>query len=714
MLEQLTGERQLHDRHRNLVVAATGTGKTVLAAFDYQQLRKQHGRDLTLLFVAHRRELLDQARRTYREVLGDGTFGELLVGGERPRKGRHVFASVQSLSADLLTSIDPHQYDVVVLDECHHASAGSYQRVLDRVEPIELLGLTATPERADGGDVLALFGGRTAAELRLWDALADDLLVPFHYFAVDDGTDLRELTWRRGGYDVTGLTNLYTSDDARVRLVLRELRRRVGDVGSMRAIGFCVSVEHAHYMARAFREAGIDALAVSGSSAPEERGAALRRLKEGGVRILFAVDLYNEGLDVPQVDTVLFLRPTESSTVFLQQLGRGLRTHPGKAVLTALDFVGHQNTDFRFDTRFRALTGVSRGALQHQAEQGFPFLPAGCSIVLDEVVQERVVTSIKRQLSPRTPALVEEVRSHTTSDIADFLSASGLSVRELLGTNRSWTDLRRRAGKETRPAGPAEIALLKRVRAVTHVDDRLRRDAYSRLLADDVAADALSPVERHLAGMLTASLWPSGAPGDLPTVLDVLRHEPAVRDELAQLVDIAFDTARHATRTLDGSIADLPLSVHARYSRDEIVSALGVTTPTRPPMSFREGVVWAPERRTDALLVTLAKSEADYSPSTMYRDYPLTPHLFHWESQSRTTVASSTGQRYLNHQAMGTHVLLFARQRKQGDFGVEPYLFLGPADYVSHEGERPIGITWRLRHAMPTDFFTQASLVRAG
>ncbi|WP_432514274.1 DUF3427 domain-containing protein [Kineococcus sp. SYSU DK001] len=352
--------------------------------------------------------------------------------------------------------------------------------------------------------------------------------------------------------------------------------------------------------------------------------------------------------------------------------------------------------------------------MQHQAEQGFPFLPAGCSIVLDEVVQDRVVTSIKRQLSPRTPALVNEVRAHPSSSIAEFLSASGLSVRELLGSNRSWTDLRRRAGTETRPSGPVETALLKRVRAVTHVDDRLRRDAYSRLLSDDVTAEALSPVEQHLAGMLTASLWPSGAPGDLSAVLDVLRREPAVRDELAQLVDIAFDDARHPTTALDGEIADLPLIVHARYSRDEIVSALGVATATRPPMSFREGVVWAAEHRTDALLITLAKSEADYSPSTMYRDYPLTQHLFHWESQSRTTVASATGQRYLNHRTTGTHVLLFARQRKQGDFGVEPYLFLGPADYVSHEGERPIGITWRLHHAMPTDFFSEASLVRAG
>ncbi|WP_425560066.1 DEAD/DEAH box helicase family protein, partial [Kineococcus glutinatus] len=221
MLEQLAGERQLHDRHRNLVVAATGTGKTVLAALDYRALRAQHGRDLTLLFVAHRHELLDQARRTYREVLGDGSFGDLLVSGHRPRTGRHVFASVQSLSPQVLAELEPDRFDVVVLDECHHATADSYQRILNRLQPIELLGLTATPERTDGQDVPALFGGRIAAELRLWDALDGDLLVPFHYFATDDGTDLRSVRWQRGRYDADGLSGLYTGNDARARIVLR-------------------------------------------------------------------------------------------------------------------------------------------------------------------------------------------------------------------------------------------------------------------------------------------------------------------------------------------------------------------------------------------------------------------------------------------------------------------------------------------------------------
>ena len=258
ILEQLDAERTLHDRHRNLIVAATGTGKTVIAALDYRRLaREVHGTNLKLLFVAHRKEILEQARRMYREVLTDATFGELLVDGQRPEKWRHVFASIQSLTADRLSTIASNHFDVVVIDEFHHAQAASYQRLLDHIEPTELLGLTATPERGDGIDVRSFFGGRTAAELRLWDALEQNLLSPFHYFGIYDGTDLEAMQWRRGGYDLAQLTGLYTGDDARTRIVIDQLRDKITDVATMRALGFCVSVEHARYMAEKFVRVGI-------------------------------------------------------------------------------------------------------------------------------------------------------------------------------------------------------------------------------------------------------------------------------------------------------------------------------------------------------------------------------------------------------------------------------------------------------------------------
>jgi superfamily II DNA or RNA helicase/HKD family nuclease len=712
MLEQLDAERTIHDRHRNLIVAATGTGKTVIAALDYRRLTSDaHGRDLSLLFVAHRKEILLQSRRMYQEVLTDPAFGELLVEGQQPTKWRRVFATIQSLSQSKLSGIEPDRFDVVVIDEFHHAEAASYRRLLDHVQPVELLGLTATPERGDGVDVRDFFGGRVAAELRLWEALEQNLLCPFHYFGIHDGTDLEAIQWRRGSYDLAALSNIYTGDDARTRIVLKELNDKVGDVATMRALGFCVSVEHARYMAQRFVEGGIPARAVSAETPPADRRDALTALRNRDINILFAVDLFNEGLDIPEVDTVLFLRPTESATVFLQQLGRGLRLTAGKTVLTALDFVGHQRREFRFDQRFRALTGVGGKALQRQVDEGFPFLPSGSQIVLGPIARDLVLENIKQQVAPRWAALVSEVRAHPDDKLASYLDEWGRDLEDVLQAKRSWTTLCREAGKLSAEAGPREADLVKRVRAVAHVDDRRRWSAYRSIL--DGTVDTASPAEKRLAEMLFYSLFPNGGGFDSAAEgLDALDRE-AVTDEMRQVIDISFDQARRSTYELGGlvpGLCDVPLRVHASYSREEILAALGFASLRRTPSTMREGVAWCEAVNADAFLITLNKSDREYSPTTMYRDFALSPNLFHWESQSTTSSSSPTGQRYIHHRERGSHILLFVREAKNNALGTSPYVFLGPADYVSHEGDKPMAFTWRLHQPMPTEVY-QASTV---
>jgi superfamily II DNA or RNA helicase/HKD family nuclease len=707
ILDAIEVERIVHDRHRNLVVAATGTGKTVVAALDYRRLCQGSSRP-RMLFVAHRREILEQSQRTYREVLGDGNFGELYVGGTRPERWDHVFASVQSLTSYGVANVDPAAFDIVVIDEFHHAEAKTYRRILDHLRPIELLGLTATPERADGTDVRAFFDGRTAAELRLWDALGADLLCPFHYFVAADGTDLRSITWSRGRYDEVELSNVFTGNDARARVVLNQLRDKVADIGAMRALGFCVSVAHAEYMAKVFDDAGIPSRAVSGQTASQERAESLADLRSRQVNILFAADLFNEGLDLPDVDTVLFLRPTESATVFLQQLGRGLRRTRDKAVLTVLDFVGYHRKEFRFDQKLRALTGATRAGVERQVKEGFPFLPPGCSIEMDRESQALVLENIRSQIANRWQQMVAELRSCGESDLAGFLEESGVELSDILRKGRhSWTQLRRDAGLPTAPGSELEEALLRRVRALAHVDDRHRAAAYSRLLADDAPPYyELSPAEQRLARMLYFSLWPAGGGhSSHQEGLIALQSEVAVRREIAAVVDLSFDAAGHVAMELDGALRPLPLRVHARYQREEILAALDFP---RNPNSFREGVWYSADLNVDVFFVTLKKSETDYSPTTMYRDYPISPSLFHWESQSTTSVSSPTGMRYLSG---SSRVLIFARHEQQDEFGTSPYLFLGPATYVSHTGDRPIAVTWKLEHDVPTDFFTVASAV---
>jgi superfamily II DNA or RNA helicase/HKD family nuclease len=714
MLEALTAEREVHDRHRNLIVAATGTGKTVVAAMDYRQLCGDSTTDRpSLLFVAHRKEILEQSLRTYREVLADANFGELYVGGARPDRWKHVFASVQSLTSYGVSNIPADAYDIVVIDEFHHAEAATYRRLLEHLTPRELLGLTATPERTDGVDVRQFFDGRTAAELRLWDALGADLLSPFHYFGIADGTDLSQVQWKRGRYDESELSNVYTGNRARAAIILKQLREKVVDPAQMRALGFCVGVDHAEYMAQVFREAGVEARAVSGETPAAERNQALADLRDRRANVLFAADLFNEGLDLPDVDTVLFLRPTESATIFLQQLGRGLRRAKDKAVLTALDFVGHHRKEFRFDVRYRALTGATRKELERQIERGFPFLPSGSQIVLDEQTQQTVLANIRSQVTNRWSQMVAELRSYGDRDLPSFLDESGIDLADVLRGDRSWTRLRRDAGLPTRAGGELEVALLKRVRALAHVDDAERAETYLRLLAQDAPAyQDLSAREQSLARMLFFSLWPNG--GGFTSYdegLDALRDEGAARDELRTIVEMAFEETRHQAKPLLGQLADLPLRVHARYQREEILAALDYAHLKRVPKSFQSGVVYSEPWHADAFFVTLKKSESDYSPTTMYRDYAISPELFHWETQSTTSVASPTGQRYLNHRQRGSHVLLFTRQHRLDELGTAAYTFLGPAEYVSHSGDRPIAITWRLSNPMPSDVFLGASVV---
>jgi hypothetical protein len=245
------------------------------------------------------------------------------------------------------------------------------------------------------------------------------------------------------------------------------------------------------------------------------------------------------------------------------------------------------------------------------------------------------------------------------------------------------------------------------------VDDSERAAAYLRLLADDAPEYRdLTDREKCFARMLFFSLWPDGGGFEsYDDGLAALRAEEAARDELSAIVDLAFGRTRHFTRPLLGPLGDLTLSVHARYQREEILAALDYAHLQRVPKSFQAGVVYSQPWETDAFFVTLKKSEADYSPTTMYRDYAISPELFHWESQSTTSVASPTGQRYLNHGARGSHVLLFTRQHRVDDLGTVPYTFLGPATYVSHTGDRPIAITWKLAQPMPSDVYLAASVV---
>jgi superfamily II DNA or RNA helicase/HKD family nuclease len=675
-LDELAYAR-LEGKTKNLIVAATGTGKTLLAAFDYHRLCGEYGGRPSLLFVAHREDILKQSLGAFRAVMKDSDFGELNVGMERADAWRHVFASVQSLAHRTLAEISPTHFDVVVIDEFHHAEAPTYLRLLDHFEPKQLIGLTATPERADGKNVIERFGTPTY-ELRLWHALDRKLLCPFHYFGIDDETDLSGVTWVGGRYADSELDRQFVEHgEHRTRIVIRELLEKAEDLDRMRTVAFCATIKHAEFMAEEFQKVGLDARALHSGLATDDRRELLRRFRNGDLPIICTVDLFNEGIDIPEINTVLFLRPTESATVFIQQLGRGLRNHPEKGALTVLDFVGQQNRKFRMDLRFRAMTGLSRTELEKAVKSEFPMLPPGCHIRLDRTTQDRVLRNIREAIPSSTKAIADELRrmqaAGTPITLGIFLKETGLELSDVY-KNRSFNILKHAAGLE-----PQEVQETKRVGSFIHVDDRRRIDQYRRRLLDGSSEPEFG---RMLAFPLTRS-----------TSFEEVH--PTVQEEMLELLSVLEGRAGHRPPIA----ADLPFALHCHYSRDEIVM------PFRDnPESMRQGTFYVEELALDVHIVTLRKSERDFSPTTRYADYFISPDQLHWESQSTTTAQSPTGQRLIN--GHGRH-LFFVREEKVEDGRTAPFMCLGCACPLSSEGERPIKLVWKLEHVVPDHVFVR-------
>lgn len=708
MMEQIEVARA-GDQHANLLVSATGTGKTVMAAVDYARLRDRLPR-ARLLFVAHSKEILQQSLATYAHAIRDAEFGELWVDEQKPKEWQHVFASIQSISSSGLTHLGQDHFDVVVIDEIHHGAAESYKKLLGYIRPKELLGLTATPERADGQDILGWFGGRIAAELRLWDAIDDHRLVPFDYYGLHDGSDLTGVTWKRGkGYDINELTNIYTADEAWARRIIAQLKRRVDDVLKMKALGFCVSVDHARFMARVFQKHHIPAKAIWGDTPKDERKAALKELSRGTVNIIFSVDLFNEGIDIPNVETLLLLRPTESPVLFLQQLGRGLRKAESKVSCTVLDFIGQHRKEFKFHPRLQAFFGGSRRHVEKQVQNNFPFLPSGCHMELEPKAREIVLQSIKNAIPSHWQAKAEELKAFAEEGVVsfgDYLNKSGLELEDVYmsGNDRGWSSLKELAGLAVLPAGPEERVLRRACGRMLHVNDRFRLDAYRSLLSQSSTPvfDDLTSRGARIARMLVASVCEQVlAKNDgLADGLTLLWQHPQVRAELIELFDVLAGRIDHIHFPLI-SHPDVPLQIHGKYTRVEMLAAFD-PRPIAKTQSWREGVSWLSQIRTDLMVFTLDKTIGQFSPTTRYRDFAISPERIHWESQSMVRADSPTGLRYRNQLTAGSHVMLFARENSED----RAFWFLGSADFVDYQGEKPMAITWKLHYTLPGDLFT--------
>ena len=711
ILERLQMERMVRGHWRNLVVAATGTGKTVMAASDYKAFADSHER-ARLLFIAHREEILRQSLHTFRQVLCDYNFGEKWYGGEEPANYEHVFASKDTLNNRIDSLQLPEDYyDYIVIDEVHRVAASTYRKIINYFKPKILLGLTATPERMDGKDITEDFDGTISAEIRLDDALNKGLLAPFYYYGITDSVDYSEVAWDKGHYVASELSRIYTYNDTRTAVILHSLEHYLTNIRDVRALCFCVDQQHAKYMAAKFTLCGLKADVLTSENA-KMRTVLYNRLKKKEINYLFVVDMFNEGVDIPEVDTILFLRPTESLTVFIQQFGRGLRKAVGKSHVDIFDFVGNSRAEFNYTDRMRVMLGRTSMSVAEEMERGCPHLPLGCKMILEpkakDYIMKNIRGAIQRFTARKVNALVQNFERHHSIQLTltNFVKIYQMPLDKLY-RSRTWNQLLYETGIR---------------QDLSSFNEELSRAVYRKWSATDsysylsfieqlaqksfrVRVDHMSQIDQKRLLMLYYDLFENaGRFGDLQEMLDELAAENCICEELKEVMRILLKEKKAFERPDNSMLPDFPLMLHGVYTKAQIQVAIGTSTLAHKSPA-REGVERNKQLKVEAMFVDIIKNREEGS-TTDYDDKALSPYLFQWDTQNRVRPESNEGQAYINQTQT---MLLFVREQKtfvEDKTRTMGYVYLGRVTLSSWEyknlGTRmQMQIRWNMVEPIP-------------
>lgn len=708
-LEALVKLAALRERgeRRAAVIAATGLGKTFLAAFDVDRCQAQR-----VLYVSHRLEHLTQAFKAFGQVLQGRRSLGLLGGGRAEVDADILFATVQSLRGHDALLARP--WDYVIIDEFHHAEAPGYQPLRKTLDKAFLLGMTATPERQDGHDVLEWCNWNIAYEMRLPEAIERRWLVPFHYFGIADETvEFSRIPWRNGRIPIDVLER-ELSIDARAELVLEQALLHGFDGPKRATVGFCASVRHAEFMAEAFRKRRQTAVAVSGQQPVEERERIYRRLADvrDPLEWLFVADVLNEGVDIPAINSLLFLRPTESASLFLQQLGRGLRLYEGTEVLTVLDFVGHHRSAW---VTLQALHDPKGTGGRVDVVEGFTLKPPrDCEVVLQQRTRE-ILAKIRRLTTRqrcdeayrllrdelgRPPLPVDLWHREELPELKDFRTAYGswLECQRAQGDTPAWAQglpeehpvrsLLAAAELDWQASRVGVYALLWGL-AARPDDPRAGYEAFFRAYPQWREEHAALEPSRSLEDLLRK------VPAGVVMGEQLVRAIPAVLGQalLAEVEGRLLYTVNKDFLERHGGVLRTPadLARYAQYTRPEIVRHFG---KQYDPARHNVGMLWF-----DQWGVIVTKLDTSGAKETQrYRNRFVSDRRFSWTSQNKMGPRNELGRKVLEHEARGSTLYLFVQARSH-----EPALYMGEARVVGVEGSEPMTVTFELDRPVPPD-----------
>lgn len=716
---------------RALVIAATGTGKTYMSAFDVINYKPQK-----MLFLVHREEILRSAERTFRKLVKNKqkTTG-LLTGSSKDINADYLFSTIQSMNIHL-DKFNKDEFEYIVIDEAHHSASPSYKKVMEYFKPKFMLGMTATPERCDSESIFDIFSN-VALEVRLREALELNLVIPFHYFGITDieGIDLNNVDIN----DVKEISKRLKVNE-RVDFIIEKMNFYGNDGDKRKCIGFCVGIDHAMYMAEEFNKRGIKSVYLTGQNSAEEREHYIKRLEceEDDLEVIFTVDIFNEGVDIPSVNLVLMLRPTDSPIIFIQQLGRGLRKHESKSFLTVLDFIGNHNKAFLIAIALNGSRYYDKDSLKVAVATQFANIPGCTNIQMDRIAQERILEQLNEENFNSMKYLREEY--------FEFKKMNGGKVPYLLMDYLKYD------------GAPDPLKFLNKEKTyIGFVANMEKDDELKKLLEDEIFLKILKelssklPIKRVyefsiLKYMLThEEINPEKAKQEILKYIEDV-DEVSVIHALNCLNREYYDSAQLKNNIKSFELKDGVLNstwdfkkiiqnkkyriyiedvinyALIRYEKEfeskyygvpffklyeqyQMVDTALLSNYTKIHSSFR-GSGLITNGKEYFLFIDLHKEE-NIKESINYKDKFLDRQYFQWQSPNSTSQSSERGKNIIFNKDRKINLHLFVRKYKQIDGIVQPYIYIGKGNTVEYFGEKPITIKIKLDNIAPVSLYTE-------
>ncbi|USK60756.1 DEAD/DEAH box helicase [Peribacillus asahii] len=715
-----------------LVVAATGTGKTYMSAFDVKSYNPKR-----ILFIVHREEILKKAKETFEKLIPNRglTFG-LLTGNHKQGHADYVFATIQTISKCYL-EFKQEEFDYLIIDEAHHATSPSYQSVLDYFKPKFTLGMTATPERSDHSNVFDLFDNNVALEVRLHEALEDDLVIPFHYFGITDieGIDLSDVNID----DVAEITKRLKVNE-RVDYIISQMNFYGHDGKKRKALGFCASIEHAKYMAEEFNNRGYKSVCLFGGDSVDQRAYYVNKLEDDQdeLQCIFTVDIFNEGVDIPSVNTVLMLRPTNSPIVFIQQLGRGLRKHDSKTFLTVLDFIGNHNKTFLIAIALNGSRYYDKESLKVAIATKFANIPGSTHIQMDKIAQERILEQIDKENFKSLKYLKEEYfefkklnSGKTPYFLMDYMKYDGApdpikyidlkkTYLEFVASVEKEDDLKKLLENELFEGALKELSSklpIKRIYEFVIAKYLLEHQEISLTTARSEILKLVQDVQEdsvvHAFQCLNQDYYDSG---QLKRNLKLFTHSDGKLEKTQALINVL---GNEEYRTYIEDLLNYGISRYKKefkekdyglphfklYEQYQMADAALLSNYRKSHSSFRGSGLLSNEN--DYFLFIDLHKEADVKESINYQDEFINERFFQWQSPNSTAQSSERGKNIIYNKARNINLHLFIRKYKQIDGKTEPYIYIGKGNTVSFEGEKPITVKIELEHEVPANLYKE-------